>query len=122
MGDVRDLKTCLFRSRISCLFERETPFFFFDVETSLADLAGTVLSEGRYIQINEKSFEFLTKGGVAGSEKRVHWYQLLKRALPKHPHFIITAYTSVCNLAECVLQNATFFVTILPVCTLHMVL
>ena len=95
MGDLRNMKTCLFKARISSLFERETPFFVFDVETRLDNLVGSVLSEGRYLQINEKSFEFLANGGAGGSGKRVQLYQMLKRALPHDPHLIVTASKKV---------------------------
>ena len=74
----------------------ETPrFFFYDVEKEVVNSVGTVLSEGRYIEINEKTFEFLATVGIRGSGKRVHLYQMLKRALPHDPHFIISADKSV---------------------------
>ena len=50
----------------------------FDIENKLDNLSGIVLSEGRYIVINEKSFEFLTNGGVGAAGKPVHLYQMMK--------------------------------------------
>ena len=90
MGDVRNLKTCLFKATISSLFERETPFFFFDLETSLADLAGTVLSEGRYILINETTFDFLC--GIPGNDRKggVNLFRMISRALPHDADCIIS--------------------------------
>ena len=67
----------------------------FDIENKLDNLSGIVLSEGRYILINEKSFEFLTNGGASATGKRVQLYQMMKRALPNDPLLIVTAYKSV---------------------------
>ena len=90
MGDSRNLQTCLFVAKTASLFQRETPFFFFDVETRLADLVGTVLSEGRYIQINETTFDFLC--GVPGNRTKaaVHLFRMISRALPHDADCIIS--------------------------------
>ena len=77
------------------MFGRDTPFFMFDIENKLDNLSGIVLSEGRYILINDKSFEFFTNGGVGATGKRAHLYQMMKRALPNDPLLIVTAYKSV---------------------------
>ena len=96
MTDVRNLKTCVFKTQVSHLFERDTPFFVFEIDSRLDNLVGTVLSEGRYIQINEKTFEFLGNVSVCGSSKRgVQPYQIMKRALANDPHLIATAPKSV---------------------------
>ena len=95
MGDVRNLKTCLFKARISSLFERETPYFFFDLETRLADLAGTVLSEGRYILINETTFDFLC--GIPGNDRKGggNLFRMISRALPHDQDSTISVGKSV---------------------------
>ena len=95
MGDCRNLKTCVFTARLSPLFGKDTHFFFFDIENKLDNLSGTVLSEGRYILLLEESFEFLGKGGMADTGKKVQLYQMMKRALPHDPQLIITAHKGV---------------------------
>ena len=95
MGDLRNLKTCLFKARISSLFEKETPFFFFDLESSVANLAGTVLSEGRYIQINETTFDFLCGVPGNGTKAAVHLFRMISRALPHDADCIISGDKSV---------------------------
>ena len=67
----------------------------YEIDRRLDNLTGSVLSEGRYIEINEKSFEFLTNIGVGGSGKRVQLLQMVKRALPQDPHFIFSENKSV---------------------------
>ena len=90
MGNLRNLKTCLFKANISSIFKRETPFFFFDLETSLADLVDTALSEGRYIEINEIKFDFLC--GIPGNDRKgdANLVRMIRRALPLDPDCIIS--------------------------------
>jgi hypothetical protein len=47
MTDRRNLKTSVFTADLPPLFT-STPFFFFDVETMIANVNGIVLREGRY--------------------------------------------------------------------------
>ena len=95
MGDLRNLKACIFSAKIASLFQRETPFFFFDLESRLADLASTVLSEGRYIQINEITFDFLCGIPGNGSKGGVNLFQMISRALPHDADCIISGDKSV---------------------------
>ena len=67
----------------------------YEIDTRLDNLTGSVLSEGRYIEINEKTFEFLSNIGVGGSGKRVQLLQMVKRAFPQDPHFIFSENKSV---------------------------
>ena len=54
-----------------------------------------MLSEGRYIEINEKSFDFLANVGLAGRGKQIHVLQMLKRALKHDPHLVMSESKSV---------------------------
>ena len=117
MTDLRNLKTCTFTARISILFGRDTPFFIFDVDNKLDNLSGKVLSEGRYLFINEKSFECLG-GAVDGKGgARIQYSRMVERALANDPQLFVTGSKGVMYRAPFNLSVRTLPAT-LPEATL----
>ena len=90
MTDRRNLKTSVFTADLPPLFT-STPFFFFDVETMIANVNGIVLREGRYILITESSFKFLGNRRDGSEKRAVQPYQMIKRALSHDPTLTVTA-------------------------------